>query len=233
MPTSLRSESARTGAWPIVAGLVLQFEKNDVHYCMENSWLFMFGRSKACEQDVDGILTVGDGRLSEALCQDDRFQAIVESPQDSIFFSNHPPEPSVIDFSGPESILYLESGFAGISQIQPGRGQWSLGLSSSLALPLIPNRHYVLDISCRPLLYRSDSGHESDSEPARACEYPMVEREISYLIPFPAEHVQSLNEVRFEYAYAEPPMLHLEGSSDGRPLAVFFRRARITPGDAR
>ncbi|MFQ5739391.1 MAG: hypothetical protein ACE5JX_10305, partial [Acidobacteriota bacterium] len=58
--------------------------------------------------------------------------------------------------------------------------------------------------------------------------FPMVEREIDYIIAFPGKQVRALNELRFEYAYAEPPMHHLKKSTDWRPLAVFFRRARFT-----
>ena len=220
--------------WPAAAGLILQLDKQRVQYCVENSWLFMFGAASACGGYTDEALIVGDTRLSQVLSNDDQFQSIVESSEGSVFFAKSLREPSVIDFSGPESLLYLRSGFAGLYEIEPGRGQWSLGSSSSIVLPLIPNRPYVLEISVRPFPI---SGRVQSMRvilnQQELTEFPMVERDITYVIPFPAEHVRGLNELRFEYAYAEPPMHHLEGSSDWRPLAVFFRRARITRGDTR
>ena len=216
-------------AWPTAAGLILQLEKKGVQYCVQDLSLFSFGAALKCKQYMDEILIVADRRSSEVVSQDKSFQAIVESSEDSIFYYQSQPEPSVIDFSGPESLLYLKHGFSGIPEIEPGQGRWSYGPSSSLLLPLTPNKPYVLEISARPLSVtdRVQSIRVILNQQQLA-EFPMVEREITYAIPFTAKHVRPVNELRFEYAYAEPPMHHLEGSTDWRPLAVFFRRVGMT-----
>lgn len=217
-------------SWPMAAGTLLRLDKERQEFCVEDAWLFQYGAALACRRPTDGLLIFGDAAFRSRVQGDARFRPIAEWDEGSVFLSVEVPPPSAIDFSGPESALYLKRGFTRLPQLTPGQGRWSIGPSSSLTLPLRPETSHKLEIRARPL-----------SIPGRTqiirlflngsllTEFPLVDRELDYMIRAPAAMVRDVNELRFEYAYFEPPMLHSKESSDWRPLGVFFRRMRIFP----
>ncbi len=221
---------AASPAWPAAAGVLLQLDKKQTSFCVEDAWLFLFGRGFACREPSDTLLIFGDAQFRKAVAEDPRFAPIAEWDEGAVFFGEKQATPSLIDFSGPESVLYLTSGFATQQSFQPGRGRWSVGSASTMTVPLQESRAHQLTISAHPLPVAGRVQRIRVSlNGSQLTEFPLVDREVSYSIHLPAGAVRATNELRFEYGYSEPPMLHQRDSTDWRPLGVFFRWARLVP----
>jgi hypothetical protein len=221
---------ATSSTWPTATGVLLQLDKQRTSFCVEEDWLFLFGKGFACEQPHDGLLVFGDTQFSSEVTEDPRFTRIGEWDEGALFLSQSPPSPKTVDLSAPESVLYLDQGFARLPNVQSGQGRWSVGSFSSMTLPLEEGKDFSLEITATPLVIpgrvQSIRLLLNGSE---LTDFPLVDKELTYKIQLPAASVRSINQLRFEYAYSEPPMIHRPDSSDWRPLGVFFRTIRIVP----
>ncbi len=227
----LEARLATAGVWPEAAGVLLRLHKSGMRSCVQRDWLFMFGGGLACREPAPALLLFGDARFGSRAAGDPRFTPAGASSQTWIFLAAGQEPPDVIDFSAHDSMLYLRSGFVESHSVERGRGRWSYGPSSEVDLPLAPARPHQLEIVARPLplpgrtqtLRVSLNGRE-------VATFPLVERELPYIVSLPAGQVRAVNRLRFDYGYAEPPILHLPDSDDWRPLGVFFRRLRVVGG---